>query len=387
MRLCETKNNHFVPQFYLRKFLNVSGNLQIFDKTRKNMYCTRDLRGIACSRNLYTITQKITQNDINFFKKLSNIQKERSPENEYIFILTCFLNDELSNLISVKCNNEENKHFVENMVKDILNESVSRNQEILLSFYENDFQRIYSKIINENGIYSFLKTDEDPFVYISLKTIDFIYFQVLKKMNMYLKKKFGKQVACEKQNVSEMLNKIDYYDFVYYVLIQYFRTENIIKLLGLKENIYDSLKLIEEKYKININNIMFLILHFKTIVVFSSLINDGYRLFLIKNDTDYGFITSDNPVINTYADIIKNRPLRHGEFEIYFPLTPKIAVLYSKNVLDKDCPSNAQAWEITNTDKIYYWNNLILRRSDRYVYASSKEDIEKTIKMAKHLLF
>ena len=234
MRLCETKNNHFVPQFYLKKFLNVSGNLQIFDKTRKNMYCTRDLRGIACSRNLYTITQKITQNDINFFKKLSNIKKERSPENEYIFILTCFLNDELSNLISVKCNNEENKHFVENMVKDILNESVSRNQEILLSFYENDFQRIYSKIINENGIYSFLKTDEDPFVYISLKTIEFIYFQVLKKMNMYIKKKFGKQVACEKQNVSEMLNKIDYYDFVYYVLIQYFRTENVIKLLDLK---------------------------------------------------------------------------------------------------------------------------------------------------------
>lgn len=58
MHLCNTKNNHFVPQFYLKSFLDVSNNIYIGDKKNNNCYKTKNLKSIAFKKICIPLQKK-----------------------------------------------------------------------------------------------------------------------------------------------------------------------------------------------------------------------------------------------------------------------------------------------------------------------------------------
>ncbi|MFZ9181150.1 MAG: DUF4238 domain-containing protein [Rickettsiales bacterium] len=113
--------------------------------------------------------------------------------------------------------------------------------------------------------------------------------------------------------------------------------------------------------------------HYQTIDLTNRLVASGYKLVLIKNCSDLDFITSDNPSINTYSHIVKSGGnLKEDEFEIFFPLSPKLAVLYGK----KGDYYDLSTVEIKSMLQIRIWNAAIKEVAHRYIY-SDQEDIVK----------
>lgn len=54
--LCNTKNNHFVPPFYLKSFQDRFGFIYCFDKETHIIHQTRNLKEIGCKK-IYTPLQ------------------------------------------------------------------------------------------------------------------------------------------------------------------------------------------------------------------------------------------------------------------------------------------------------------------------------------------
>lgn len=371
MHLCKTKENHFVPRFYLKSFLNSSKEIYLFDKNENKLHKTKNLKEICCKKNLYTITEKISKNDVEWFKKVVSLSDD-DVYNEYLRILVCFLNDELANLFYIEMSDKEHQIKLNNEIKEILNEKISRNQELLFSFYENDFRKIYEKILKENRIDFLSSSKGGVFFYKSLDIIQFVYQKLSQKMKIFIEKYFKEKQGHNEQDVLKDLKKNDYYDFWHYIIIQYFRTESIIKLFSLSNDEQKKLK----RFNINTENVMFLIIHFQILNILENLIHEDFKLILIKNKTETDFITSDNPAVNPYSYIIKDGKLLNDEFEIYFPLSQKLAILCSKNFLHKNYDKVKSELSITESNEIDFWNKLILRKATRYIYATSETTIK-----------
>ncbi len=131
--------------------------------------------------------------------------------------------------------------------------------------------------------------------------------------------------------------------------------------------------------EVNSENVMFLIIHYQTLNILDKLIQDDFKLILIKNETEMNFITSDNPAVNPYSSIAGKRALQDGEFEIYFPLSPKLAILCSKNFLHKNYDKDLSEVKLTSMDEVDYWNKLILHDANRYIYTTSENIVKKYI--------
>ena len=386
MHLCNTKDNHFVPQFYLKSFLDISNNIYLGDKKNNKCYRTKNLRSIAFKTNLYTITEKISNNDIEWFRKTLKLSVDNSMTQTYLSTLVCFLNDELANLFSIKTSNKEYQEILDREVKSLINEEISRNQELLFSFYENDFYKIYIDILEQKHINLLLQSAEGPFLYLALKITQFIYSLLAKKAHLSVAEEL-KKIKQDNQEILEDLVKLEemkiepngYYDLWHYILIQYFRTEKIIGFLGLPEEARKRLNTIEKVNGVNSDNVMFLTIHYQTLNLLEKLIQDDFKLILIQNETDADFITSDNPSVNPYGFIAEKRALQDAEFEIYFPLSPKLAILCSKNFLHPNFNKDLLEVKITSVDEIEYWNKLIVREANRYIYASSESSIKKYV--------
>ncbi len=386
MHLCNTKNNHFVPQFYLKSFLDVSNNIYIGDKKNNNCYKTKNLKSIAFKKNLYTITKKISNNDIEWFRKILNLSTNNYMTQTYLDTLVHFLNDELADMFSVKTSNKAFQEILNKEIKSLINEDISRNQELLFSLYENDFYKIYINILEQKRINLPLTSDNTPFLYLALKITQSIYLYLAKKIRLSVSKELKKIKQDGQEILEDIVNlkktKIEpneYYDLWHYILIQYFRTEKIIKLSGLPEEALKKLDTIEKSSGITSDNIVFLIIHYQTLNILDNLIRDNFKLILIKNETEMNFITSDNPAVNPYSYIAEERVLQDAEFEIYFPLSPKLAILCSKNFLHPSFNKDLLEVKVTSVNEIEYWNKLILREANRYVYASSESFIKKYI--------
>ena len=386
MHLCNTKDNHFVPQFYLKSFLDISNNIYLGDKKNNKCYRTKDLKSIAFKTNLYTITEKISNNDIEWFRKTLKLSVDNSMAQTYLSTLVCFLNDELANLFSIKTSNKECQEILDREIKSLINEEISRNQELLFSLYENDFYKIYIDILEQKHINLPLQPAEGPFLYLALKITQFIYSLLAKKAHLSVAEEL-KEIKQDDQEILEDLIKLKemkiepngYYDLWHYILIQYFRTEKIIGFWGLPEETRKRLNTIEKANGVNSENVMFLIIHYQTLNLLEKLIQDDFKLILIKNETEMNFITSDNPAVNPYSSIAGKRALQDGEFEIYFPLSPKLAILCSKNFLHKNYDKDLSEVKLTSMDEVDYWNKLILHDANRYIYTTSENIVKKYI--------
>ena len=103
--------------------------------------------------------------------------------------------------------------------------------------------------------------------------------------------------------------------------------------------------------------------------------NIAYTLFnkraslaitILNNNTQTEFITSDQPVINIFSVLLNGaRSLKEHELELYYPVSPKRAIIISKTS-EKIASKN-----VTDQDAFLY-NKLIAKASHEQIYANSE---------------
>lgn len=367
MHLCDTKDNHYVPQFYLKSFLDKKSYIHYFDKKTKNYYSTHDLNQIAFKTNLYTIKNKINEMDIMLFKKFFNLSLSSEIEQMFLNWLSAFLNDELKKLFTLEHKSDkEIENKINEVLKNLLNEpDFSRNQELLFTFYENQFQPNCNKIIETEKLSLKTSNADNPISYLAFRTFFFIAKMMAKKMSLIAKENKLVDINFSLPDSSDFESD-GYLDVVHYLMVQYFRTRKRINIGRLIEPLAKKIEKITGKLATP-NNVMFLLIHMHSLNIIDKLIQSKYLLILVKNKTEKLFITSDNPVINTYA----NDGIEVTNFEIFFPITPNLGLLYASECLDPNFNRGEMELIIKDENIIAYYNKLIFNEADRYVFGSA----------------
>lgn len=175
-------------------------------------------------------------------------------------------------------------------------------------------------------------------------------------------------------NIAFCVSNENIYKFYSLILMQYFRTKRMYDDLkkGIDELICEELKT-ESNEILNVQNI---ITPFRQIMAYNVahyLINNKSKTILFKNNTSQEFITSDQPVLNTYVDYSTLN--RHTDkVELYYPITPNIAILISNN--DK---YNNVSEVCLNIDEVDYYNRKIMNASKLQVYCSKVTALDRYI--------
>lgn len=144
-----------------------------------------------------------------------------------------------------------------------------------------------------------------------------------------------------KYELSIFDEKENFYDFVYFLSVQLFRTKK------LKDNF---IKLSPEYERSMLERTWNVISHVFATNVSYELSFGGYSIVILKNKSSQKFITSDQPVINTFA--YGKNIVHDNSVELYYPLSPEVSILLSKKV------SEHAITEITS-EQVEYYNELI----------------------------
>jgi len=362
-----TKNNHYVPRFCLKNFLDKNGFIHKGILKNKKIYPMNNLKAECSTDNIYTVKSKITAEDFKNFQKffLSNYQIEA----DFVSALIAYLNDELGNLIDIKIeSNPEAENLANEFKNEINNSDLSRTQEgLFTNIYEGNYLKLYNEILKNKDIAFINQKYDGEFIdYAWIKITYFVYKQIDKKfMNNFIKHHPEENLCEEPENNSHLQDiddeSNDFYNFILFILIQYFRTKKISN--ALKQNL--------EAYFPNVDNLYFLFLHIKSIELADILLKDEYKIILLENISDTDFIISDNPCVNLYSTFIKDRLLNDNEIELFLPLSPKLAILFS----DKGCYKNLENLKITlnNAVTINKFNKAVIDNADNYIYSCSEE--------------
>lgn len=272
-----TKRNHFVPQKYLKAFMNPT-NGQIFCKDLKNperksrKYFPKT---ICYEEKLYHIQKKLTENDINFFKFLYLLNEKEGlsqTEKNLIPAIVNFLN-------------------IENEKKELA------NQESIFTFYEENFHPVLDMLLKED--ISFYKNNKKKYLIELYESYSYyVLFSFLNSSNKYYS---NKDIA--ENNIKEMTS------FLTYIATQIFRTkyffnytEKLLEKHFQEPQKKDMLENFGVKIKeINEKDIPIFMTHLQSRIFIKNLIKEYYHPVLVKNKTNKKFITSDNPVVNTYS--------------------------------------------------------------------------------------
>ena len=157
------------------------------------------------------------------------------------------------------------------------------------------------------------------------------------------------------------------FDFVYYLCNQYLRTKKI-------ENRF----LTESEYSpftagVNPRAVINAFRHIMSMRMALDLTSPKleYMVQLVVNETEYNFVTSDQPVINLNCPFpVDNRLPSRNQF--YYPVSPRIAIyiLNDENRMDK-------RYSITDSETVIQHNQLIFSASHTQVYAANKSDLDR----------
>lgn len=273
-------------------------------------------------------------------------------------------------------------------IKGFVNDKfISKSQEnIFTTVYENDFFNILNQIIESEST-DFIKNDVDLSkisLYLYVKLEAFLHTSALKIIYLKMKEKHPSLPSIK--NLEEEIKKLKYntnmyLSLIHYLIIQYFRTEKQINnlknsLLHLKEQWKEKFinnilpDYIEKFIEMNEESFIFIFLHLRSIYLVEFLISSGYKLILLKNNTETPFITSDSPSINIFASYIDPFELQGDDFEIYFPISPTLALLYTNRKGYKD----TEKTKIILNDKktVLEFNKSIKKLAKRYLYSNKK---------------
>lgn len=304
-----TKNNHYVPKFYLKQFLDIDQKIWKLDKTNSKIYHPNNLKTECSSKNLYTVKNKITSTDVDIIVKLFELDKKEMHKKTLNYLVV-FLNDEIGKLLKVKYSKDTNieKIINDSLNNDLNNSDISRTQELLITeLFENKFIPIYEQIINTGSI-DFINQEinESIALYLCTNITKFVYKYLERKCEQLVNSKFPNGSAFTiKTNI--------YFDLILYFFFQELRTDNVIKKL--RESLVSSG--IQEYINVNNENFSFLTMAMLLIVMAEKMfyINTPFKFILIKNNTNLKFITSDCPCINIYSSFIEDRLLQEHEIK------------------------------------------------------------------------
>ncbi len=115
----------------------------------------------------------------------------------------------------------------------------------------------------------------------------------------------------------------DYYGFMYYMMVQYFRTSRM------KQNLRRNLDAMAPGY---VERTMGLIRHTTATITAWSLISrrDTQRPYILNNTSEVPLITGDQPVINTHA-VYHPEDEMVDKCEFYYPLSPTKALIVTED--------------------------------------------------------
>ena len=116
-------------------------------------------------------------------------------------------------------------------------------------------------------------------------------------------------------------------------------------------------------------NLWILIRHSIAFKIGLSLFKEKYQVCLLKSKNS-NFITSDQPIINFHSDF-DGIP---DEFELYYPISPSLAIMVSKQEKYPD-----KKVITIDDDETIKWNDLIAKLSHSQIYSHKKELLEKYI--------
>lgn len=171
--------------------------------------------------------------------------------------------------------------------------------------------------------------------------------------------------------------KVEYYDdeqfhFIHFVCTQYFRTKAIRERWiasfepHLDDPRFSNLNIPREN--IHIENIFpHVIWDVQNMTAFTLRKKDA-PLSLLVNKTDIPFITSDQPVINLYADYQKPEEESNG-LTFYYPISPDVAILLNSE--------DTQNKVYLTREQVDYYNRTIIQASYQCIFANKREVIER----------
>lgn len=148
-------------------------------------------------------------------------------------------------------------------------------------------------------------------------------------------------------------------EFINYLCVQYFRTKKI------KESVASA---VSEAGVLDTDKSWNILSHiFATNLGWSIYLErEMWNVVILNNCTNTRFLTGDQPIINTYA-AYGNEVIEHDHLEFYYPLSPKKALLLTKNPEYKGvrCKSLSEC-------EVDRFNDIIVDLSHEQIYAESK---------------
>ncbi|MCK7632646.1 MULTISPECIES: DUF4238 domain-containing protein [unclassified Shewanella] len=152
-------------------------------------------------------------------------------------------------------------------------------------------------------------------------------------------------------------------EFIHYFCVQYFRTKNM------KENAASS---VSELGLLDVDKAWNILSHmFSTSLAWSIYAERSqWSSVILENHTSSPFLTSDQPIINTYAAFDK-QVKDHDELEFYYPLSPEKALLLTKRTEYKGVPSKS-----LNELEVSGYNDIMIDMSHEQIYSFQKEQLE-----------
>ncbi|ENM1934612.1 DUF4238 domain-containing protein [Vibrio cholerae] len=152
-------------------------------------------------------------------------------------------------------------------------------------------------------------------------------------------------------------------EFIHYLCVQYFRTKNMKESVGAAVS---TLGLLDTDKAWNI-----LSHTLSTSLAWSIYAERSqWNLVILENQTASRFLTSDQPIINTYAAFGK-QVKDHDELEFYYPLSPEKALLLTKKDEYKGISSKS-----LNELEASGYNDIMIDMSHEQIYSFQKEQLE-----------
>lgn len=169
-----------------------------------------------------------------------------------------------------------------------------------------------------------------------------------------------------KEDASFFKKDDDCIKFIYYVCVQYMRTQKI------KANVLDSSKDFDfgdmpEKTWNVISHILATSLGYS---IYSD--RNSFKIVFLKNMNSAKLITGDQPIINTYAiGLSPNQVVEYLEF--YYPLSPDLAILLTQNYSNDEF---GMVYHLSEKEVDKY-NLSIIEQSHSQIYAASEESLSR----------
>ena len=394
-----TKGSHFVWRKYLEPFSN-SKKMTFGYNLHESKIVSIPIVNAGKKNDIYRLRQRISGDDIQLFKAMFGDCSLFPEDGDKVLMeLVGFLNNDPSPFLRIE--SVVRDAFLRHIDSELDEVMLSRNQEELFTYYESNFFEIYKLLLTENSAFF-----NDLYVYKDNMILGYNAGRSLKLSNFLLSKfgelmfeiakcslsesqiiNFRKRMSSSRSDMEKYMREnfafcndcflsINY--FLTFLLTQMFRTkkmkDRILSVKGKMMSTHEGGGFEKFIERFNSESFYSLFIHGAAFKVGASLIQDEYRVVFVNNTGDKNFVTSDQPVINTYISDNMERLLNHDELELYYPLTPKLAMLLTK----KAEYLNIESIEANSNDVLQY-NKMLSGNAWHFVYGQNKEDVIEAV--------